>query len=51
MDQMQRKELKLEDTYTNLIISRTMMIFFFCVITTPFFINTFYYHPHETLAP
>lgn len=41
--------LKLENTYTALIIRRTMSIFFLCVVTIPFFLNTFYYPPHETL--
>ena len=36
----------IENTYTELILMRTMMIFFLCVITVPFFLTTFYYPPN-----
>ena len=49
MSQLENSNMKLENTYTSLIIQRTMIIFFLCVISTPFFITTFYFSPDETL--
>lgn len=46
---MQKSNFKLENTYTDLILRRTMTIFFLCAITAPFFLNTFYNPPHETI--
>eukprot|EP00347_Sterkiella_histriomuscorum_P000675 403374931 len=49
LDQMQKSNFKLENTYTDLILKRTMTIFFLCAITAPFFMNTFYNPAHETI--
>lgn len=45
----EKQNSQLESAYMQLIVFRTMIIFFLCVLTVPFFMDTFYYSRHEML--
>lgn len=40
---------QLEGTYMRLIVTRTMMIFFLCVLQVPFFMDSLYTSPTDLL--